>query len=334
MTIKKGNMAEKAAAGAGKAPDLEQRLKHAQELASQHPVEIVAPVVEAVAQATIPVSVPTESWNESTAGKVYFAAVPIELVDENPYNARKVYRPERVNELATSIGAHGQDVPGIATLRSGRYVLAAGHYRRKAIRLLGLKTMNLMVHENLTDKQLYEYSYRENAERETQSALDNALCWQQLLDKRLFANKTELAEAIGLSLPNIEKTLRILSLPQLALDVVEENPAQFALSALYELALYAAIADENAILDMVQKLKLGDVGRKEIKAARDMIEAPKKPRKSKETSRAYKIQRDGVVLGSIKVWDSGRVMMDAVLPDSGERENILAELKKQFGIES
>jgi ParB family chromosome partitioning protein len=40
--------------------------------------------------------------------------------------------------------------------------------------------MDLMVYESLNDRELYSHSYRENAERETQTALDNALSWSSL----------------------------------------------------------------------------------------------------------------------------------------------------------
>jgi hypothetical protein len=46
-----------------------------------------------------------------------------------------------------------------------------------------------MVYESLNDRELYSHSYRENAERETQTALDNALSWQLLLTRACLQAK-------------------------------------------------------------------------------------------------------------------------------------------------
>lgn len=318
--ISKKNMGDKVKDAAASAPGLVDRLKHAQDVMHAHPA--LNPTASA--------ATPKEPVLPS-AVEVRFVTVSVDLVDENPFNARKVYRPERVNELAASIGAHGQDVPGIATTRNGRYVLAAGHYRRRAIKLLGLKTIDLMVHEGLTDKQLFEYSYRENAEREGQSALDNALCWRDLLDQKLYVNETELAEATGISLSSVNKTLQILQLSEPIREVIKQDPSAFALTALYELVLFERVAGGRPALEMVNKLLTGDAGRKEVQEARAKLEDPRE-RKRKETSRAYKIQRDGAEIGAVKVWDSGRVLLDVVLPDSAERDKVLADLKQQFGV--
>jgi ParB family chromosome partitioning protein len=321
-SIKKTDMASRVAKAAEATPDLEARLRHAQDLAHAHPAGDTP---------LVPNSAPLRESSITSSHEARFVAAPIDLVDPNPFNARKIYRPERVNELAASIGAHGQDVPGIATMRNGRYVLAAGHYRMRAIKVCGLNTMNLMLHEGLTDKELYEYSYRENAEREGQSALDNALCWRNLLDLKLYASETELSETTGISLSNINKTLRILKLSDEILDVVKEDPAVFALTALYELALYEAAAGTKEAFAMARLIKDGEAGRKEVQEARAKVENHKE-RKRKETSRAYKIQRGGASIGSVKVWDSGRIMLDVVLTDDSDRDSVLSELKELFGV--
>ena len=88
-----------------------------------------------------------------------FERIPVDLIDVNPYNARKIYRPQRIGELSESIVANGQMQPGIATVRDGgRYVLVAGHYRLAAIRQAGLPTMDVMVHDGLSDLSLIHIS--------------------------------------------------------------------------------------------------------------------------------------------------------------------------------
>ena len=326
MNIKKRDMASRVSKAVDSTPDINARLKHARELASAHPMRSDTPPAE-----TPPVQTPPVIHRPTKTDSARCVSVPIGLIDVNPHNARRIYRPERVSELAASIGAHGQDVPGIATYRDGRYILAAGHYRLRALKVLGSATMDLMIHDGLSDKDLFAYSYRENAEREGQSALDNALCWQELLDSGLYSSETELAEVTGMSLPNINKTLRILKLSDAVLDLVKEDPAVFALSALYELAQFETAAPPGASLELARQIKAGDAGRKEVQEARAKLEHPK-TRKTKETSRQYKINRSGQSIGFVKAWDSGRVALDVVISDPTERNEVLEILKTRFGI--
>jgi ParB family chromosome partitioning protein len=268
---------------------------------------------------------------ETSAG-ARLEVVSLDLIEPNPFNARKIYRPERVSELAASISAHGQEIPGVATVREGRYILAAGHYRLRALKLLGAKTMAVMIHEGLTDRELYAHSYRENAEREAQTSLDNALSWRELLNQGVYSSETEIAEATSQSLPNVNKTLAALRLSPQVLDVVKEDPKVFALSALYELALYEGVAGQAKALVMAKLVFAGEAGRKEIQEARAQIESPRE-RKRKETSRQYKIQREGQQIGSLKEWDSGKVALEVVIADTKDRAALVTELKERFGVE-
>ncbi len=214
MAISKKDMAARAARAGLMAPSIEDRLRQARELVASHPVD----------ESPLPPAARGAEGGPLAPSGVRLAHVPLALIDANPYNARRIYRPTRVSELAASIGAHGQEVPGIASPRGGRYVLAAGHYRLRALRLLGAPTMALMLHERLSDRELYALSYRENAEREGHSALDDALAWRELLDGGVYASETEIAEATGLSLPSVNKTLAALRLSAPVLDVVKRGP--------------------------------------------------------------------------------------------------------------
>ncbi|RUP34067.1 MAG: ParB/RepB/Spo0J family partition protein [Curvibacter sp.] len=330
MNIKKGDMAARAALAAKSAPTIGDRLRHAQDLVHTHPADetpkaAFTPTGQGLYSATTP---ETPATNSSGAR---FEKVSIELIDVNPFNARHIYRPERVSELAASISAHGQEIPGLAAKQGGRYVLAAGHYRLRALKLIGAKTMDLMVYDSLNDRELYSHSYRENAERETQTALDNALSWRSLLDQGVFTSETEIAEATGQSQPNVNKTLAILRLSPQVLEVLKEDPKAFAMSALYELVLYEQAVDTPSALAMAKLVKEGEAGRKEIQEARAKVQSPRE-RKRKEISRQYKIQRNGQQIGHLKEWDSGKVSFEIILADTIDREALVAELRRRFDL--
>lgn len=260
----------------------------------------------------------------------YFEEVDIALIDENPFNARRLYRPERVHELAGEIRADGQLVPGLATIRNGRHVLAGGHYRFRALKAAGKNRMKLMIHPDLTDQQLYQISYKENAEREQQSPLDNALAWKALMDESVYPSESAISVATGMSLPNVNKTMAILKLSDGILEIVKERPEPFALSTLYQLTLLERAAGSSVAAAMATKVK------DEVAVCRDVEEARaryenKPARKQKETSRQHKLHgADGTPVGVLKDWDSGKVTFEITLLDPAKRQALVDELKAKF----
>ena len=73
------------------------------------------------------------------------------------------------------------------------------------------------------------------------------------------------------------------------------------------------------------------MGPREIQEARAQVESPRE-RKRKETSRQYRIQRDGRPVGSLKEWDSGKVVLEVVLADPRDRAALVAALRERFCI--
>lgn len=266
----------------------------------------------------------------------YFARVSYELIDPNPYNARVTYKPQRIHKMASEIKADGQMVPGLATIRNGRFILAAGHYRWKGIGQAHIGYMDLMIYEGITDRELYKLSYKENAERSDQTVIDNALAWRKLLDDGIYDGESALAEETGISLSNVNKILSVLKLPKNTLEYIEEQEDfKFALSSLYELQLFSAVAGEEETLEMVKKIVQEDLTRDQIKNARVLLEDPKPPRKTKEISRQHKILGNDKqsVIGSIKDFDSGKIVLDVHIEDDDARRKVLDTLKGLFGID-
>ena len=328
MKIKKGDMASRAEAAAASTPTLSNRFEHARALAPHNPAAVDRETNPPSAiVVTAPSGVVVAPTNEPNAGVL--EKVALELIDENPFNARKVYRPQRIAELAASIGANGQDTPGVATVRNGRYILAAGHYRFKALSRLN-KPMLVLIKPDLTDRDLYEISYRENKEREEQTTLDNALAWRDLLDKGIYASETDLAAATGSSLPNINKTMATLKLKEEVLNIVREQPAEFGISIIYELVLLQEAADVAVVVEAATAMLEGKLSRQGIQDIRARFEVPKPARKPKQTSRIYKIQHNGQDIGSMKTWDSGKVSLEVTLTDPAERHALISELQARF----
>lgn len=324
-TIKKRDMGAIAAAAAVRAPSIEDRLRHAKETVGSHPADETS-------DSSFSSRKNRRGEGSLTSTGAQLMSVDLALVDDNPFNARCVYKPSRITELAASISAHGQEQPGVAAKRGGRFVLAAGHYRKKALLAVGKSTIDLLVYPEMSDQELYAHSYRENGEREAQTSLDNAMAWKNLLDQKVFADATAISVATGISLPNVTKTLRALDLSPQVLDVVKEEPDAFPLSVLYELVLFEKDAGTSNAIDMAVRVRSGEASRRDIEEARKHAGEDKKPRKLKEVSRQYKILRGGKSVGQLKDWDSGKVSFEVLLEDPKERAALVDELRAKFGL--
>ena len=332
IKVDRKNLGARVASAAGAAPSIHDRLKNAGETLAVLPTGHSAAALPAGQSVTASRQSSTAEHAvtyDAQGRKIYFARIDIDLVDQNPFNARDIYIPEKISEIAASIATSGQLVPGMGTMRDGRCVMVAGHYRYKAISKVGLGVMDFMIHEGLTDHELYEMSFVENDKRNEQTPLDNALVWRRLIRDGLYPNDTAIAEATGQSASNVSRTMSILSLSQPILDMVKEKPEAYGLSVLNELHLLEEAAGQKIALGMAAKIGEGLAGRKDCIELRTRYESPKQ-RKRKESSRQYKIHDQGQVVGTLKDWDSGKVAFEIMLPDPKARADLVTELKKRF----
>ncbi|MHA7684416.1 ParB/RepB/Spo0J family partition protein [Cupriavidus sp. PET2-C1] len=276
-----------------------------------------------------------ESESEEEGGRILMK-VPLAQLHDNPFNARRIYDPVVVQERAASIATHGQKTPGLATpdlARPGHYILIDGHYRKRALASAGKLEMECFIESNLNDLDFYRLSFLLNEQRSDQSALDNAIAWRQLLDEGKVQKEEDICELTGMSAGTVNKTLALLRLPESVLGVMRERPSAIGIATGYELTLYCKIVGEDRTRDLATRIMAEGLSSREVEAIRKHAQEGK-ARKIKEISRQYKIRSDaGQLLGTIKEWDSGRVVLDVQVSDRGAREALVETLKARFGLE-
>lgn len=262
-----------------------------------------------------------------------YMEVDIDQIDDNPFNARAIYLPEKISEKAADIKLRGQLVPGLAVKKGDRFQLIAGHYRKRALPLAGLNTMKLMVYPQLSEQQLYILSYKENDEANPQTNLDNALRWRALLDQKIFQSEIEIAESIGMSKSNVNKTLQILNLSPEVLEIIEQDPGAFALSTLYELVLLNKVAGARETAMVTDAVLHDGWGRKNVAERRAALEkGGAAQRRRNETSRKYNIVSGDDRIGAIKEWDNGKVMLEVTALNPEARVKLVEDLKRMFTV--
>ncbi|HEY3417137.1 MAG TPA: ParB/RepB/Spo0J family partition protein, partial [Armatimonadota bacterium] len=146
--------------------------------------------------------------------------VPITMIAVNPYQPRRTFAPEALEELAESIRRHGILQPLIVRQREGGYELIAGERRLQAARKVGLTEVPVAVRET-TDEQMLALALVENLQREDLNAMEAAHSYQQLVDE-FHLSQAEVAEYVGKSRSTVANTLRLLALPTFAQRAVEE----------------------------------------------------------------------------------------------------------------
>ncbi|RRN75123.1 ParB/RepB/Spo0J family partition protein [Peribacillus simplex] len=130
----------------------------------------------------------------------------------NPYQPRKSFRLEAIEELKQSIMEHGILQPIIARKSIKGYEIVAGERRYRAAKEAGLKTVPVVVRE-LNEQQMMELAILENLQREDLNPIEEAAAYQTLLEKLNFTQE-QLANRLGKSRPHIANYVRLLSLPE------------------------------------------------------------------------------------------------------------------------
>ena len=136
----------------------------------------------------------------------------------NPYQPRKNFDEESLNELASSIKEHGVFQPIIAKKSIKGYEIIAGERRVKASRLAGLPTIPAII-KDFTDEEMMEIALLENLQRENLSAMEEAEAYNAL-KTRLNLTQEELAKKVGKSRSHITNMLGLLTLPNEIKDEV------------------------------------------------------------------------------------------------------------------
>src|SRR5215467_3132143 len=139
--------------------------------------------------------------------------VPIDQIEVNPHQPRKVFDFTALDELAASIKSSGVIQPIIVRRIGSSYQLIAGERRWRAARQAGLEHIPAIVRE-ATDAQSIELALVENLLREDLNPVEAAQAYQRLLAEFGWAQE-ELARRLGKDRSSIANALRLLRLPEL-----------------------------------------------------------------------------------------------------------------------
>ncbi|MBU3805765.1 MAG: ParB/RepB/Spo0J family partition protein [Candidatus Fournierella pullistercoris] len=143
--------------------------------------------------------------------------LPLREIEPDKDQPRKDFAEQPLAELAASIAEHGVLQPiTVRPCTTGGYKIIAGERRWRAARLAGLTEIPVLV-KDVTQSQAMELALIENLQREDLDPVEEAFGYQQLME-RCGLTQEQAAQRLGKSRSSIANSLRMLALPQRALE--------------------------------------------------------------------------------------------------------------------
>ena len=159
-----------------------------------------------------------ESNIMETAEENDIKEIPVSEIRPNPYQPRKTFNEEALNELAESIKNYGVFQPIIVKKGLRGYDLIAGERRLRASKIAGLTKIPAIVKE-FTDDEMREISLLENIQRENLTAIELAWAYKSIIGN-IDIRQEDLAQKIGKSRSHVTNTLGLLNLPKSVQEMI------------------------------------------------------------------------------------------------------------------
>jgi ParB family chromosome partitioning protein len=166
----------------------------------------------------------------------------------NPYQPRKTFHADAIEELKESILQYGILQPIIVRKSIKGYEIVVGERRFRAAKEAGLETIPA-VEKELTDANMMELALLENLQRENLTPIEEAHAYANLMSE-LEITQEELSRRLGKSRSHIANIVRLLSLPEQVIAYINNGE----LSMGHGRALIG-IKDKNKIVPFVNKIR-------------------------------------------------------------------------------
>lgn len=249
----------------------------------------------------VPEEVSVSQPMSAAAQALGLRSMPIAFIQASPNNPRKLFREEELQDLARSLREKGLLQPLVVRPIFGsndRYELVAGERRWRAAQRAGLHEVPVLIRD-LNDGEALEIALIENIQRSDLNPLEEARAYSQLMQEFEYTQQ-QLAESLGKSRSHIANTLRLLNLP----DIVRQQIEDGKLTAGHARALVATDAPE----DLAQQIiALGLSVREAEQLSRDQATPKEKTAPEKDANLGQLERQLSELLGlKVEIADKGR----------------------------
>ena len=161
---------------------------------------------------------------KSSSTEIEINKIPIASLQRNKYQPRSIFDDEKISELSKSIKENGIIQP-IAVrpnkYEPGKYEIIAGERRWLAAQRAGLNEVPVTI-LNIDDQKSLEIAIVENIQREDLNVIEEARGYQRLV-KEFGYDHEKISKFMSKSRSHISNTLRLLSLPEDIIGLLEEG---------------------------------------------------------------------------------------------------------------
>ena len=209
--------------------------------------------------------------------------IRISDIQKNPYQPRKEFSKEKIQELAQSIKENGLIQPIIVRQSPViGYEILAGERRYRASIEAGLSEVPVII-KKLSDQEMMVHSIIENLQREDLNPIEEAKAYQSLIDKGY--THADIAEKMGKSRPYITNLVRLLTLPDFILTEVETGKLSQAHA---RLLIQLPLKEQKNLLNRIQKEDLS------VRQVEYLLKEEKNKKKSKEKDHFIKEEEENL----------------------------------------
>ncbi len=233
------------------------------------------------AKAAASPAAPTDAAEPGVPGET-LRNLSVADIRPNPYQPRKEFRPEELEELQNSLKASGLLQPiTVRKAQSGRgYELIAGERRLRAATALGWTEIPAVVKE-IDDTTLLTLALVENLQRADLNPLEEAEGYQRLIDQ-FSLTQQQVGEVVGKDRTTVANMLRVLKLPASVRRMLHDG--QLTLGHARALL---AFESEHAMVEMAKEIVANGLNVRDVeRRARDSAPAPKHHNARKATHRS------------------------------------------------
>lgn len=215
--------------------------------------------------------------------------IKISEIRPNPYQPRKRFNEEKLQELADSIKEHGLFQPIIVKKSIKGYELVAGERRTRASKLAGLTEIPAII-KDFTDKEMMEVALLENIQREDLNPIEEAEAYYKIIETSNITQE-ELSKRVSKSRSYITNVLGLVSLPEEIKQLVIDKKLSMA-----HAKILSKISDDDYAIELARRIIDEGMSIRTLETIAKGSEVPKKHKITRvaPSNRTYSIYENAM----------------------------------------
>lgn len=206
----------------------------------------------------------------------------------NPYQPRKNFHADAIDELKQSILEYGIIQPLVVRNSIKGYEIVVGERRYRAAKEAGLDTVPVIV-KDLSDHKMMELALLENLQREDLTPIEEANAYANLMSE-LDITQEELSRRLGKSRSHIANIVRLLSLPDQIIAYINNGELSMGHGR-----TLLGLKDESNLMPLVAKIRNEKLNVRQVEKLVNQLNEQPEPKKGRKKKDVFILERESVL---------------------------------------